>query len=177
MGVITYVTVPLDDVVLVSVSAGISPVPKGVKPVVPKVAEAVQAYVVPITEDVRFTACVVPPEQIAWLKGVLVTEGKGLTVITAVIGVPGHDTPLFEKTGIMVYVTVCATVLLFTGICAMVLPLPFDTPVILPLLVTVQLNVVLVTVELNAMFVVVFEQIVCAAGVAVATGTGFTIML
>ena len=67
--------------------------------------------------------------------------------------------------------------LLLTGVCAMVFPFPFDTPVILPLLVTVQLKTVFVMVELNAILVIVFEQMVCAAGVAVATGTGFTIIL
>ena len=59
----------------------------------------------------------------------------------------------------------------------MVLPFPFDTPVILPLDVTVQAKVVPTTVEVNTIPVEVLEQIVCDVGVAVATGTGFTMIL
>ena len=129
------------------------------------------------TEEVRFTTCVVPAEQIVWLNGALVTEGRGFTVITTVIGEPGHDTLLFERTGVIVYVTVCATVLLFIGVCVIIFPFPADTPVILPLLVTVQLKTVLLTVEVKAMYAGEPEHIVCEEGVALTAGIGFTVML
>jgi len=58
---------------------GIVPVPLAAKPVTPAVALAVHAKVVPATLEVSVTRVVLPPEQMVWVSGVLVTAGVGLT--------------------------------------------------------------------------------------------------
>jgi hypothetical protein len=75
------VTVPFTKVVLVRVWTGIELVPEAVSPVVPVVAVAVQLKVEPATLADKVTATEVPPEQIDWVKGVLVTAGRGFTVM------------------------------------------------------------------------------------------------
>ena len=50
-------------------------------------------------------------------------------------------------------------------------------PVIGDVFKTVQVNVTPETGELRAIFVTVLEQMVCAVDVAVASGTGFTMIL
>jgi hypothetical protein len=57
-----------------------------------------------------------------------------------------------------------------------VLPLPAVAPDT-PLCVTVQANVVPATLLVRAIDVAVPEQIVCVAGVAVATGVGLTVIV
>jgi hypothetical protein len=52
-----------------------------VKPVIPAVAEAVQAKVVLVTLDISVTKDVFAPAQIVCVKGVFVTAGVGFTVI------------------------------------------------------------------------------------------------
>ena len=59
---------------------------------------------------------------------------------------------------------------------AIVAPFPSEAPDT-PVCTTVQLKVVAETVLVNAMEVAVPEQIVCAPGVAVATGIGLTVMV
>ena len=60
---IWYVTVPSEYVEFASVCGGIEMVPLAVNPVVPGVAEAVQANKVPGIFAVKLTCAEVPPEQ------------------------------------------------------------------------------------------------------------------
>jgi hypothetical protein len=108
VGVIAYVTVPFDKVGFNIVCTGITEVPLAVNPVKEAgTALATQVNVVPATLEVRFTGAVEPAEHIVCDKGVFVTDGFGLTVITCVIGVPTQ----LLAVGVMVIVTVPAVLL------------------------------------------------------------------
>ena len=72
-------TVPCVVPVVVIVWTGMVPVPLAVKPDTPAVAVAVHAKVAPVTSEVRVTRVVLAPEQMVCVKGVLVTDGFGLT--------------------------------------------------------------------------------------------------
>jgi hypothetical protein len=90
VGVITYVTVPIEFVEFVKTSE-IFPAPLVLKPVtVPDVKEAVQAKVVLTTPDVGENVAL-DPEQIACVKVAFVTVGIGFTVTTKLTGVPTHN--------------------------------------------------------------------------------------
>lgn len=112
------------------------------------------------------------PEQIVWVTGVTVAAGTGFTVITTVIGNPGQPADV----GVTVYVTVPGVMPVFDKTCAMEFPLPALAPVTPADETTVQVKVVPLTALLRAMEVVWPEQMVCAAGVAAATGIGLTVI-
>lgn len=71
----------------------------------------------------------------------------------------------------------CMLLLLLVKVCAILVPVAADAPLILALALTVHLKVVPLTVELKAILVAKLEQIVCVAGDAVTVGVGFTITL
>ncbi len=104
----------------------------------------------------------------------VVTTGLGLTVTVIVYGDPAQPGVAVEV-GVTIYSTVPAVALLgLVSVCAMVLPLPLDAPVIPPVIVpTVQLNV-LAAVDVKAMFVAAPLQIAAVFAV-VTTGTGLTV--
>lgn len=80
---------PCELVELLRVWAGIFPVPLTVKPVIPAVAAAVQAKVVPATPDVKVAIVVVVPLQIVCCAGTL-TFGTGFTIIPKCTAGPLH---------------------------------------------------------------------------------------
>ena len=96
----------------------------------------------------------------------------GFTVTVAVIDAPGQ----LAAVGVMVYVAVPGTVPVVLKVCAIVEPLALLAPDT-PDWVTVHAYVVPVTVLVNAIDVAVPEQMVDVAGVAVATGVGFTVIV
>lgn len=113
---------------------------------------------------------VVLAEQIVEEDGEAVTEGAGLTVTVAVIGEPAHELAV----GVMVYTAVPAEVVVAVSVCAIVDPEEADAPVTF-VCVAVQLKVVPVTLLVRETVVVLFEQIDCEFGVAVADGIGLTV--
>ena len=146
------------------------PVPLAVKPDTPAVAVAVHAKVAPATLDVNVTNEVLPPEQIVWVNGELVTVGVGLTITVAVIAAPTQVLAV----GVILNVTVIGALVVFVKE-PLILPLPLLAIPVTPGLSLVQLKVVPPTVPVIATVVIGFpEHIVCEAGVAVASGVGFT---
>lgn len=139
-------------------------------PVTP-VCTTVQENVVPVTELVS-AIDVALPEQMVADDGVAVTAGFGFTVTVTETGVPVQP----PAEGVMVYTTVPAVVPVAVSVCAMLVPLPAVAPVA-PVWVTVQLNVVLPIELVSAMEVALPEQMDCEEGVAVATGTGLTVIV
>ena len=111
------------------------------------------------------------PEQIVCEAGVAVATGIGFTVTVTVIAVPVHPFAV----GVIVYVAVPGVVPVAVKICAMLFPLPAVAPDTF-VCTTVHEKVVPATLLVSAIEVVAPEQIVCDAGVAVATGFGFTVM-
>ena len=66
-------------------------VPVVVNPDTPVEAVAVHAKVAPLTLEVRVTSVELDPEQMVWVKGVLLTVGDGFTINapdTALVAVP-----------------------------------------------------------------------------------------
>lgn len=86
------------------------------------------------------------------------------------IAEPGHPAAL----GVIVYTAVPAPEVVAVSVCAITVPELAEAPVTF-VCVTVQLNVVPLTLLLNTTELALFEQIVCALGVAVAEGVGFTV--
>jgi hypothetical protein len=172
VGVIVYVAVCATVEVLVKVWAIVEPDPAAA-PVNDPLVETVQANVVPATGLVNAIE-VVCDEQIVWATGVAVAAGVGLTVITTVVGVEAAQA---LADGVIVYVAVWAVFEEFVSVCPIEFPDPALAPVNVPaLVVTVHENVEPATLLVNAIAVVLPEQIVDAAGVAVATGIGFTVI-
>ena len=70
--------------------------------------------------------------------------------------------------------TCAGSAVIFVSVCAMVLPEPAIAPVTLPagIVATDHVKVVAGTVPERFILLVPAEQIVCAGGVAMATGTG-----
>ena len=112
------------------------------------------------------------PEQMVCAGGAAVTFGVGLTVTVIVTGVP--EQPL--TVGVAVYTAVPAVEPVAVNVCEIEVPLLAEAPET-PVCVTVQAYVVPETLLFSVMEVEVPEQIVCVAGVAVSTGTGFTVMV
>ena len=104
-------------------------------------------------------------------------DALGLMVMVTLMDAPVQFTALFVYEGVIVYVTVCGSVLLFIKACEIKFPFPFDAPVMLPDVANVQLKVVPLTNEANEILVDAPEQIVCNAGFALTIGVGFTVML
>ena len=99
---------------------------------------------------------------------------SGLTVTVAVTGVPGQ--PL--AVGVMVKVTVTGAPLLLVSVPLMLLPAPLTGIPNTAGLSLVQLKVVPGTLEVSTIVEIAEpEQIVWLDGVAVATGTGLTVMV
>jgi hypothetical protein len=77
----------------------------------------------------------------------------------------------------MVYVTVAREFRLLTSVWAIVFPLPSEKPVAVPeVSAAVQVKVVPAVGPVRLIAVVPLEQMVCAAGVAVAVGTGLMVI-
>jgi hypothetical protein len=130
----------------------------------------VQLYVVPGTVLVKAIEGAAP-EQIVFDDGVAVTAGIGLTVMTTVFTVPLH--PLADEEILYVAVPVADPVVV--RIWAIVSPLPAKAPET-PDWTTVHENVVPATLLVSAMDGAVAEHMVWAAGVAVTTGVGLTVI-
>jgi hypothetical protein len=111
------------------------------------------------------------PEHIVCDDGVAVTTGIGFTVITAVFELPTHELAV----GVMLYVAVPAELPVAERDCAIVAPVDAKAPET-PDWTTVQEKVVPVILLVRAIDEAAPEQIVCVAGVTVATGTGVTII-
>ena len=169
VGVTVYVAVPGVTPVAVKVCAMLDPL-DAEAPVTPD-CTTVQLKVVPATLLLNAME-VVAPEQIVCEDGVAVTTGVGLTVMTTMIGVPGH--PFAD--GVMVYVAVPGVAPVADNTWAILEPLDAEAPDT-PDCATVQLKVVPATLLVNAIDVVPPEQMVCEDGVATATGVGLTVMM
>jgi len=167
VGVIVYVAVPADVPVFVSVCAMLLPEPSEA-PATPLCA-TVHAKVVPVTLDVNVMP-VALPLHIACDDGVAVTFGVGFTVITTSVDVPEQ----VFAVGVIVYVAVPADVPELVSVWVMLLPEPSEAPVT-PLCATVHAKAVPVTSDVKAMSVVAPLHIVCDDGVAVISGSGFTV--
>ena len=72
---------------------------------------------------------VAEPEQIVCCVGVAITDGVGLTVISTVMGVP-LQVPI---EGVTVYLTTAGELVLLVNVWAIVLLLPFEKPMAVPL--------------------------------------------
>jgi len=84
---------------------------------------------VPPVVDVVSPIPVVEPEQTVCEIGVAIAAGTGFTVILTVMGVP-LQVPI---AGVMVYLTTAVELVLLVRVWEMVLPLPFENPVAIPL--------------------------------------------
>ena len=101
-----------------------------------------------------------------------VTDGAGLTITVAVMGVPAHPAAV----GVIVYTAVPALEVVAVNVCAIEEPDEAEAPVTL-VCVTVHAKVLPATLLVNVIEVALLEQILCEAGVAVADGTGFTVIV
>jgi len=70
------------------------------------------------------------PEQIVCEAGVALTVGAGLTVTSTVMAVPLQ----VPNVGVMVYLTTAGELVLLVNVWVIVLPLPLEKPVAVPLL-------------------------------------------
>jgi hypothetical protein len=102
----------------------------------------------------------------------VLTVGTGLTVTVAVIGAPGQ--PL--AVGVIVNVTVIGAFVVLVSVPPILVPLPLAAiPVTVAVLFLVHVNVVPDVALESAIAVIAWpEQLACDAGVATATGVGFT---
>jgi hypothetical protein len=101
--------------------------------------------------------------------------GIGFTITVEVTWVPVQVTPALVYTGVMVKVTVTGALVVLVNE-PLMFPEPLAAiPVTEPVLFLVQLYTVPATLPVNTIVVIAEpEQMVCAAGVATALGTGFT---
>jgi len=167
VGVIEYVAVPAVVPEFVSVWAMLLP-KLSEAPATPLCA-TVHVKVVPVTFDVNVMP-VALPLHIACDDGVAVTFGVGFTVITTSVDVPEQ----VFAVGVIVYVAVPADVPELVSVWVMLLPEPSEVPAT-PLCATVHAKVVPVISDVKAMSVVAPLHIVCDDGVAVISGSGFTV--
>jgi hypothetical protein len=113
--------------------------------------------------------------QIATVAGTPVITGVGFTVTVITYGALDGQLPPVEV-GVTRYSTVPEVALLgFVNVCAIVLPVPADAPVMLPVIVPIVHAKVLGAVAVNGMFVAVLLQIANVEGTPVTTGVGFTV--
>ena len=170
VGVIRKVTVIGIKVVLVSVPL-ISPDPLAAIPGTVAVLSLIQLNVVPVTLLLNTMVVIGMAEQTVWEDGVAIASGVGFTSTVAVIGVPGHPFAV----GVIVNVTVTGAKVVLVSV-PLILPVPLAAmPVTGTVLSLVQLNVVTAALLLNTIVVIgLAEQIVWEAGVANASGVGFT---
>ena len=177
-GVNVTISVSIVLPVFTSVNDGMLPVPVAVNPVrLPNAAVAVQLIVVFATGVLGVTPLVAALEQICSKRGFTVTTGVGCTVTGISIGVPGHPTVLLVNVGVMVYTTFSVLVPVLLKVWLMVVPVPFDSPVMLAGAFTVHVNVVPLTLLDKAEVNVAPEHKMAFAGLAVALGIGFTVMV
>jgi hypothetical protein len=170
VGVIVKVTRTGTLVVLVNAPL-ISPVPLPAIPVTVTVLSLIQLNVVPVVLPVSTIVVIVAAEQIVSEAGVATAFGVGFTSTVAVMDAPGQ--PL--AVGVMVKVTVIGALVVLVN-APLISPVPLPAiPVTKTVLSLVQLNVVPVVLPVSTIVVIVAaEQIVCEAGVATASGVGFT---
>jgi hypothetical protein len=169
-GVIVKVTSCATLVLLVSVP-DILPEPFDRIPVTATVLSLTQLNTVPATGPLSTIVVIGLPEQIVCDDGVAVAVGIGLTSTVAVM--PGPGQPL--AVGVMVNVTVIGAKVVLVSV-PDILPDPDAAiPVTVALLSLTQLNTVPATGPFSTIVVIADPlQIVCADGVAVAVGVGFT---
>jgi len=170
VGEMVKVTVTGALVVLTSVPL-ILPLPLAAIPVTVAVLSLVQLKDVPATLPLNTIVVIALAEQIVCDAGVATALGVGFTSTVAVTGVPGQ----LLAVGVMVNVTVIGALVVLVN-APLIFPLPLAAiPVTVPVLFLVQLKVVPVTLPDNTIVVIVAaEQTVCDAGVATASGVGFT---
>ena len=174
LGVIVNVTTTGVFTVVVKVPE-ILPVPLAAIPVAATTLSLVQLYTVPATKPVRFIVAIGAPEHDTCVAGVAAAVGVGWMVTVAVTGVPTHP----AKVGVIVNVTVMGAkvVLIIKPVIVLPLPLAGIPPgaVVLVVLFLVQVNVVPGVPLVKTIGVMATPlHIVCAAGVAIAFGIGFT---
>jgi hypothetical protein len=169
-GIIVNVTVTGEAVVFVNEPL-ISPEPLGAMPVTAPVLSLVQLNEVPLTLLVSAIELIVAPEQIVCDDGVATAFGVGFTNTVAIIGAPEQ----LPANGVIVNVTVAGAVVVLVS-APLISPEPLAAmPVTVPVLSLVQLYIVPAVALLSTIVVTdAPEQIVCDAGAAIATGTGFT---
>lgn len=169
-GVTVKVTVMAALVVLFNVPE-ILPVPDAGIPVTSMLLSLVQLYVAPAVLPVNDIIVNGKPEQIVWLLGAAKASATGLTNMVAVMGVPWHPSAV----GVMVNVTVTGVFPLFTSD-PLILPDPLLLMVpAIPGLFLTQLNVVPgVVLDKTTWVMSIPLQTDWLAGVATATGEGFT---
>ena len=170
VGVMVKVTVTGALVVLVNEPL-MFPLPLAGIPVTATVLFLVQLKVVPATAPDNKILVIVVPEQMVCDTGAATAFGVGFTSTVAVIGAPGQ--PL--AVGVIINVTVTGALVVLVNV-PLILPLPLAAiPVTVTVLFLVQLKVVPATAPDNTIVVIgLAEQIVCEAGVATASGVGFT---
>ena len=118
----------------------------------------------------KFIAAVAVLWHLAWLATAL-TVAIGLTNTVAVTGAPDVQP---AAVGVIVKVTVTGALVVLVRL-PEISPEPFAAiPVTVATLSLVQLNTVPLTVPVRTIVVIGPEQMVCEAGVAVASGVGFT---
>jgi hypothetical protein len=173
IGVTVMVAVTGALVAFVAMNDGISPLPAAARPI--EVVLLVQLYTVPNTGPVKCTSSVAAPLQSTWFAGTGLTLGVGLTVTVAVILAPTQ--PLAD--GVIVKVTSWFTNVLLVNVPVIGVPPPLvGIPVTLVVLSLIHVYVVPATVLVSTIGVIaVPEQIDWLAGVAVAIGVGFTVIV
>ena len=120
----------------------------------------------------KLIAAVFAPLHIVWF-ATGSTVGIGLTTTVAVIAAPVQ--PL--AVGVMVNVTVTGAVVVLVSV-PLISPEPLAAiPVTATVLSLVQLKVVPLTAPVKTIGVIAPEHIVCEAGVATASGVGFTVIV
>jgi hypothetical protein len=170
VGVIVNVNVIGATVVLTKAPL-ISPEPLAAIPVIETVLSLVQLKVTPEVVLESTIVVIVAAEQMVWADGVAMATGVGFTSTVAVIGAPGQPFAV----GIIVNVTVSGAAVVFVKV-PLISPEPLAAmPVTVILLSLVQeYEVPVVVLESTIVVIVATEQMVCEAGVATATGVGFT---
>lgn len=113
------------------------------------------------------------PLQRIWLAGVADPTGRGLTNTVAVIALPVHPFAV----GMMVKVTVIGMLVILVSV-PLMLPLPLaGIPVTVTKLSLFQLKIVPDTLPVSSMVVIGLpEHFVCDDGLAIALGTGLTVI-
>ena len=173
VGVIVYVTVPAVVPELLSVCAGMFPVPLAVNPVMPAVPAAVQLKVVPGVVEVSEAIDVVAPLQIDCAAG-NVTCGVGSIIIVKFTGVPLQ--PL--AVGVIANTTESITLPVLVIVWAGMVPVPLAVkPVRLPLELAIQAKVEPAVVEVGVTAVLVPALHMVCEGIGLTFGNGFTVIV
>ena len=177
VGVTVYLTTAGELEVLVSAWAIVEPLLFEKPLAVPLVNAAVQEYVTvaPVMALDKPMPVVAPEQRVCWV-GVAITVGVGFTVISTVMGVP-LQVPII---GVTVYLTTAVELLVFVSAWAIVLPLPLEKPLAVPLVNDAAQEYVTVAPVMavdKPIPVVEPEQRVCWVGVAITVGVGSTLIV